>query len=340
MGNVDACQNVHADCKQMEACHDALAECKKKQRVCTDRNPGSLLVDGKFTRRSCPSSKVQDAPLTLWSGIRPAGEGREATSGLVSTRSTRSARSTMACTSRSIDCPGPSTDAPALLLPIGARKVGLVRQNTRGTPLAYGQTRMTPANAGITSASAGVTPAAVVKSAGLTPAAVQRGTVRKGTPGISSMQNIGNAGVMPMNYGKTADSLDECALDTGTPSSTPSDAVTQPKVVKEFVKNMMNGIELKARVPGGSMRNVWMFLDDQLSALTVAVEGHKRHILLEQIDDISVGQDEIDRLLSSRVDENFATLFLEDGQGLTFHFDDFEERDKFVKCLSMVIVKQ
>lgn len=233
----------------------------------------------------------------------------------------------------------------------------MVRQNTRGTPLAQGEAGMTPAHAGMTPANAGVTPAAgvnepnelldprtgrprfgKVKSAGLTPAARQKkGIVRQGTRGTPLMQNIGTAGMTPMNYGET-DSLEEYDLI----DETPSDAVTRPKVAKEFVKNMMKGITLKVMMPGagGFMRDVEVFLDDQLSALTVALDGNKRRILLEQIDDISDGQDEIDGLLSSRIGDNCATLFLEDGQVLTFHFDDFDERDTFVKCLSMVIVKQ
>lgn len=225
----------------------------------------------------------------------------------------------------------------------------MVRQNTRGTPLAQGgKAGMTPAHAGMTPANAGVTPAAGVKSAGLTPAARQkRGIVRKGTRGTPLMQNISTAGMnlnsscsigmTPMNRGET-DSLEEYDLL----DETPSDAVTQPKVVKEFVKNMMKGITLKVMMPGagGFMRDVEVFLDDQLSALTVALDGNKRRILLEQIDDISDGQDEIDGLLSPKIGDKCANLFLEDGQLLTFHFDDFDERDTFVKCLSMVIVKQ
>lgn len=214
----------------------------------------------------------------------------------------------------------------------------MVRQNTRGTPLAQGKAGMTPAHAGMTPANAGVTPAAGVQSAGLTPAARQkRGIVRQGTRGTPLMQNIGTAGMTPMKHGET-DSLEECDLL----DETPSDAVTQPKVVKEFVKNMIKGITLKVMMPGagGCMRDVEVFLDDQLSALTVALDGNKRRILLEQIDDISDGQDEIDGLLSPKIGDNCANLFLEDGQVLTFHFDDFDERDTFVKCLSMVIVKQ
>jgi hypothetical protein len=121
--------------------------------------------------------------------------------------------------------------------------------------------------------------------------------------------------------------------------STPSDAITRAKVIKGFVKKMMQGVQMEVMAPSGSKSNVWVCVDEKLTALIVDKDGHKRRIPFHEIDDISVGQ-EAQGDMSLRIDEDCVTLWIEDGQAITFHFDDADDRDTFADCLSMVMVKQ
>lgn len=73
-------------------------------------------------------------------------------------------------------------------------------------------------------------------------------------------------------------------------------------------------------------------------SLIVALDGQERRIQLEQIDDISVGCDAQEQL-SVRVDDHCVSLLLEDGRGLTLHFEDTEQCNTFAECLSKVMVQ-
>jgi len=298
----------------MDTCHDVLDECtRRRSRVC-------VTPKQKFFRKACPSLSISEssgAPLTLWSGIRPAGAGNQRTSGLASGRSVTS-RSTAASTARSVDGPASSKGAP-LLLPIPRKDTC---ESSSGTPMARGKAGMTPAHT----------------NAGTTPG-VKRTIFRKGTRGTPLARDLlgASAGMTPMFTKKNSmDSIDESIYQSGV--QTPSDAVTKAKALKEFVKRMLKGANMQAMIPGGSMKNVWVVLDKKLSALTVTVDAHQRRIPLDQIDDISIGQDAQGEL-SLRIDEHCVTLLLQDGQGVAFYFEDTDERDTFAECLSMVMVQ-
>jgi hypothetical protein len=214
----------------------------------------------------------------------------------------------------SVDDPVPSTGAP-LCLPIPS-KVGVVRQGTRGTPLANKKAGMTPANAGSTPATG-----------------VKRRIVRKGTRGTPLTRNVATAGMTPMN----CDILGSANFEQSTSSVlTPSDAVTQGKSMTKFVKTMMKGSHMMARTPGGSMKDIQIAFDNKLSSLMITRDGQECCIPLEQIDDIAIGQD-AEGQVSVRVDDQCVTLLLEDGRGLTLHFEDLDESNAFAECLSKLM---
>jgi len=140
----------------------------------------------------------------------------------------------------------------------------------------------------------------------------------------------------PVTRGETCnDNLEEDVLQSGTPS----DAITQGRALNNFVKTMIKGCKMKAMLSGGGMRDVWLCLDNKLSALTVTLDGHKRRIPLDQIDDISIGQETQDQL-STRCDDHCVTVFLHDDQVITLLFEDAEECDKFAECLSTVMAQE
>jgi hypothetical protein len=179
---------------------------------------------------------------------------------------------------------------------------------------------------------AGMTPG----NAGATPATgVKRPFFRKGTRGTPLTRNVGTAGMTPMN----CDTLTSASCARGIlESGTPSDAVTQAKTMTDFVRTMMKGSQMTAKTPGGSMKDVQVALDKTLSSLMVTRDGQERCIPLEQIDDISIGQD-AEGQVSVRVDDQCLTLLLEDGRCLTLHFEDVDECNAFAECLSKVMAQ-
>lgn len=331
MGNVDACQNVQVDCRRIDECQEMLSSRKKRR----DHATGGA----KSSTRSCPSKPASEAPLAF---VRAPGSldrerlGREPL-GLWPVVRLPSARSTVASTPRSLES-AVASSGPALMLPIPS-KAPIVRQGTRGTPLSRavpGATGATPKNGVVRSIvrrGTRGTPLTRHGSAGLTPHGCH--DVRLACE--RTLKRHGSAGMTPLTRDRppaaNLEEVDESMVDYH--SSTPSDGVTRAKVVKAFVKTMVQGSKMKVVVPGGSIRNCWVSLDEELSALSVAKDGHKRHIPLEQIDDISVGQD----AEGQDVEDHCVTLLLEDGQGITFHFEDMDERDTFAECLSMVVIR-
>merc|ERR1712159_453166 len=99
---------------------------------------------------------------------------------------------------------------------------------------------------------------------------------------------------------------------------------------------MGNGSQMVAMTPGGSLKDIQIFLENKLSQLTVALNGQKRSIPLDYIDDILVGQDAQGQL-SSEMDDHCVTLLLEDGHDLTLYFEDVDECNAFAECLSKVM---
>jgi len=304
MGNVDACHSVKADdCQRIETCTNVLAKFSKSH-ACAGGN-------AKHFVRARPSSEMSDAPLALWSGIRPANGGKKEILDLTSSQSMIT-KGTEAATSGSVDNGAPSTGVP-LLLPIPS-KVGIVRQRTRGTPLAHKKAGMTPKNAGMTPANG-----------------VKRCIFRKGTRGTPLARLLQTAGMTPMTHDKHASSSFR-----GDMLGTPSEAVTQAKRMTEFVKTMMKGSQMTAMTPGGSMKDIQVALDNKLSSLMVTRDGQERCIPLEQIDDVSIGQD-AEGQLSMRVDDHYVTLLLENSRCLTLHFEDEDQAEAFADCMAKMM---
>lgn len=319
MGNVDACQTVHAECQRIDTCKQYL-QCEKRW-ICKDSD--SERNSKRFVRARPNSTMSADAPLALWSGIRGADRASKVVSELgrsqpgINLESIQSrdnqesaglvpgaSAGRMSSSSRLVESAELSSKDPPLMLPIPS-KIGACQPNQVG-----GMAGMTPGARG-----------------------VKRCLKRKGTRGTPLSRCLGTAGVTPVP--RKQDSL--TSLDEGRPTDafTPSDGITRPKVITAFLKKMMQGAQMKAVGPGFSKMNVWAFVDDKLTALTIEKDGHKRCIPFEQIDDISVGQ-EAEGDMPLTIDDDCVTLFIKDGQAFAFHFDDADERDVFAECLFMV----
>jgi len=112
------------------------------------------------------------------------------------------------------------------------------------------------------------------------------------------------------------------------------------RLVKRFVQQMVKGrvLEMLSKV-GGSVECL-VRLDRELKNIMIQRAGKKdgkqRAIPLTTVQDVCMGREVADEV-ELPVDEQSVTLMLDQGQAIAFRFDGDQDRDTFVKCMSMFV---
>lgn len=125
------------------------------------------------------------------------------------------------------------------------------------------------------------------------------------------------------------------------PGSEVGDAVTleAQKVIKQFVKTMVKGMEVNVLSLDGNTVACCVQLDKKLTMLSIQranrSDAKKRQMPLETIVEVIVGEDVHGTPLPTN--DMSVSLLINDGQCIAVVFEDIEFRDTFALCLSMFV---
>lgn len=107
-------------------------------------------------------------------------------------------------------------------------------------------------------------------------------------------------------------------------------------VIKDFVKEVLRGVELDVVLEDGSLVCCRCWIDNRLSVLTLRVRDVVRQIGLADIEQICSGKELQSIRTTTPLDQNCATLVMSNDQCVTFKFQDVEAREHFATCMKVL----
>jgi len=135
----------------------------------------------------------------------------------------------------------------------------------------------------------------------------------------------------------TCESLAPSTVLSACPEDDDGNQAAQAQLlVQEFTQSIVKGRKLSVVSTNGTVECM-VSLDRDLTTLFVrrsSRQGAKRRgIPLKQITRICVGNDAADARL--KLDDCCSTIHCDSGEAVAFRFNDLEERDTFVLCVTM-----
>lgn len=107
------------------------------------------------------------------------------------------------------------------------------------------------------------------------------------------------------------------------------------QAMKTFVRTMVRGRQMGVVSPDGQMRTCSCSLDKRLKHFVIELKSSVRQIPLAEMAEVYQGTEPED--IDTPLDELCATLTLESGECITFHFDDIPAREHFAMCLQVLV---
>lgn len=105
--------------------------------------------------------------------------------------------------------------------------------------------------------------------------------------------------------------------------------------MKGFVRDMVKGRQMGVLSPDGQLRNCSCSLDKRLKNFVIELKGAVRRIPLSELQEVYQGKEPED--IDTPLDERSATLMLESGECISFHFDSVAAREHFAMCLQILV---
>lgn len=105
--------------------------------------------------------------------------------------------------------------------------------------------------------------------------------------------------------------------------------------MKRFVREMVRGRQMGVVSPDGQMRTCNCSLDRRLRNLVLELRGSARRIPLTNVREVYQGKEPED--IETPLDDLCATLAMEEGDCITFHFADIPARENFAMCLQLLV---
>mmetsp|Transcript_123759 Transcript_123759/g.214549 ORF Transcript_123759/g.214549 Transcript_123759/m.214549 type:complete len:241 (-) Transcript_123759:354-1076(-) len=105
--------------------------------------------------------------------------------------------------------------------------------------------------------------------------------------------------------------------------------------MKSFVKSMVKGREMNVLSVDGQLRACTCSFDRKLRNYNIVISKETRSIALSRFREVFQGLEPED--IATPLDELCATFVLDNGECLTFRFNDVEERENFAMCLAIIV---
>merc|ERR1712007_185482 len=102
-----------------------------------------------------------------------------------------------------------------------------------------------------------------------------------------------------------------------------------------FVRSMVRGKQMGVVSPDGQDRTCTCSLDKRLKHFVIELKGSTRKIPLTSVTEVYQGKEPED--IDTPLDELCSTLTLEQGECITFHFNDVPSREHFAMCLQVLV---
>eukprot|EP00929_Paragymnodinium_shiwhaense_P037522 TRINITY_DN19980_c0_g1_i2.p2 TRINITY_DN19980_c0_g1~~TRINITY_DN19980_c0_g1_i2.p2 ORF type:complete len:113 (-),score=26.27 TRINITY_DN19980_c0_g1_i2:216-554(-) len=107
-------------------------------------------------------------------------------------------------------------------------------------------------------------------------------------------------------------------------------------MIRDFVMEFLQGVYLNAILEDGTEVPCKCVMDSKLSALTLQVHSHTRHVELTNIQEICSGKELRDLLVTTPLDDCCVTLVMADDQCVSFKFPDIQGREHFATCMKVL----
>lgn len=107
-------------------------------------------------------------------------------------------------------------------------------------------------------------------------------------------------------------------------------------VIRDFVKEVLRGIELDVVLEDGSCMSCNCWMDSRLSVLSLRVRDVVREICMSDIDQICSGKELKTIRTTTPLDKNCTTFVLANDQCVTFKFPDVQAREHFATCMKVL----
>lgn len=107
-------------------------------------------------------------------------------------------------------------------------------------------------------------------------------------------------------------------------------------MIKEFVKEVLQGVYLDVVLEDGSLMSCRCTMDNKLSVLSLQVRDTVRHINLTDIQEICSGKELRNIRTTTPLDDLCTTLVMSNDQCVSFKFRDVQAREHFATCMKVL----